>query len=91
MINGDLSNGKKGSTETMYKDATLRLDLENLGPDQIGLMKQVLRTGEEHLKYYKATMKAFQYPELRVKTSDTEYYETVIPLIKKKLTEIKQL
>jgi hypothetical protein len=62
-------------------------EIETLKQEQIMVLKKINREGIRHLKYYHSTMDAFRFPELRVKTQDTVYYEEVLPIIAKILME----
>ncbi len=67
------------------------VDIEKLRTEQISVLKATYREGERHLKYFASTMSAFAFPEKRVKTFDTKYYEEVMPVIARILKEHEQL
>jgi hypothetical protein len=57
------------------------VDIEKLKAEDINRLKNLYKEGEKHLKYYNESMSVFKYPERRVKTYDTVYYEQVMPII----------
>lgn len=65
--------------------------IETFQEMQISVLKAKYKEGEKHLKYYYSTMSVFKYPEKRMKTFDTKYYEEVLPIIAKILREYEQL
>jgi hypothetical protein len=73
----------------MYKDATCQIDLENLDQVEIGVLKQVFKNGTAHLKYFFETNIHFKFPERRMKTADTVYYEKVIPIVAKRIKDLE--
>jgi hypothetical protein len=73
----------------LYKDQTVQINLDNLDQLQIGNLKQVMKAGEAHLKYFEDTMKHFKFPERRMKTDDTIYYEKVLPIVRRKIRELE--
>lgn len=77
-INRNISNG----------DFTV--DLDRLRQEQVSVLKAIYRAGDRHMKYYHDTMSVFKFPERRIKTFDTCYYERVLPEIAKILREYEQ-
>lgn len=67
-----------------------KVDVDKLRNEQISILRKIYKDGTEHLKYYHGTMYIFQFPELRIKTFDTKYYEEVLPEIAKILREYDQ-
>lgn len=67
-----------------------KVDLEKIRGSQITILRKIFKDGKEHLKYFHETSKAFQNPELRVKTFDTKYYEEVLPEVARILREFDQ-
>ena len=67
------------------------VDIDKLRTEQISVLKAIYREGQKHLKYFSATMSAFTYPEKRIKTFDTKYYEEVLPEIARILKQHEQL
>jgi hypothetical protein len=67
---------------TIKMQERLNVPVEQLNEVPINLLKAIKKAGERHIAYYYKTMSMFKYPEKRIKTFDTEYYEKVLPLIK---------
>jgi len=58
-----------------------KIDVEGLRQEQISVLKAIYKEGTRHLHYYHSSMSCFKYPEKRVKTFDTKYYEDVLPIV----------
>lgn len=67
------------------------IDISKLTPDQVFSLEAQYQEGVKHLKYFQDTMKHFQYPERRLKTFDTVYYEQHLPEIKEALKKLGRL
>lgn len=66
------------------------IDIEKLRQEQLSVLKAIKLSGEKHIKYFNDTMKAFKFPEKRMKCFDTQYYERVLPEINKILEEYEK-
>lgn len=67
------------------------LDVNNLTAEQILSMKAQYSEGKKHLAYFNDTMKHFKFPEKRMKTNDTVFYERVVPQIETMLKQAGKL
>lgn len=63
------------------------VDIDKLPEQHIKVLKAIKKEGERHLEYFYSTMKHFKFPEKRMKTFDTKYYEDALPFIDKILKE----
>jgi hypothetical protein len=55
------------------------IEVDKLTPDQIFSLEAQYQAGLDHMKYFNDTMKHFKFPERRLKTFDTKYYEKNLP------------
>jgi hypothetical protein len=67
-----------------------KVDIDKLRTEQISILRKIFKDGTAHLKYYHSTMIVFQYPERRIKTFDTKYYEEVLPEVSRIIREYDQ-
>lgn len=66
------------------------VDINRLKQEQVSVLKAIYKAGDKHMKYFHSTMGAFKFPDRRMKTFDTCYYERVLPEIAKILREYEQ-
>lgn len=69
----------------------MEIEVDKLTPDQIFSLQAQYQEGVKHLKYFNDTMKHFKFPERRMKTFDTVYYEKNLPFIEKALRQLDKL
>ncbi len=67
------------------------IEVDKLTPEEIISLKAQYKLCIEHIKYFNDTMKHFKYPEKRIKTFDTMFYEKNIPEIRQALQSLGQL
>lgn len=67
-----------------------KVDIDKLKSEQVSIIRKIYKDGTAHLKYFHSTMNVFQFPNLRVKTFDTQYYEEVLPEVARILREYDQ-
>lgn len=67
-----------------------KVDIDKLRTEQVSILRKIFKEGTAHLKYYHSTMHVFKFPDLRIKTFDTKYYEEVLPEVSKILREYDQ-
>lgn len=65
----------------------LEANVDALRSLDISILKNTLKVGRDHLKYFSETMSVFRFPEKRMKCHDTVYYERVVPEIELILKE----
>lgn len=66
------------------------VNIDSLRSLDISILKNTLKVGREHLKYFNETMGVFKFPEKRMKCHDTVYYERVVPEIELILKEYEK-
>ena len=64
--------------------------IEQLPVQNFKVLRAIKKEGEAHMRYFEQTMSAFKFPERRVKTFDTLYYESVLPVINEILQQHKK-
>lgn len=67
------------------------IDINKLTPEQIFSLEAQYQQGQKHLKYFADTMKHFKYPERRMKTFDTMYYEKNLLDIERALKQLGKI
>lgn len=67
------------------------IDVDKLSAEQIFSLQAQYQEGAKHLKYFADTMKHFKFPERRMKTFDTVYYEQHLPEIEQALKQLGKL
>ena len=58
------------------------IEIDQLKETPVPILRAMKKEGERAIKYYYDTMHVFKYPEKRIKTYDTAYFEKVLPIIK---------
>lgn len=67
------------------------IDISSLKEEQIFSIEVQYQEGKKHMKYFNDTMKNFKFPERRMKTNDTIYYETNMPEWERVLKQLKKI